>query len=315
MPSDRWTTVTAGLGACVVVVLLAQRGAEGLGLLVPLFLLAPLTLVPLGLRLVDRPEPEPLARRIGRQGQPLGAAGAVLSFIPPTGGAAAALASAWLLVAIALAAHGVGRLWRRRSLRLSELCIDAGLLALPVGAVALVLSRLGVGPLGFGEPIVLLTAVHFHYAGFATLVLTGLAGRALQGGAAWPRRLHAIAALGALTGTPLLALGITLSPGLELLGAATLVSGLLALSILLLGAVRPWPPSSPAQVLLAVSAVSVWVPMAFALAYAWGEFQGETAVGLIDMARAHGTLNALGFSLCGFLAYSLEPPAAAQPRA
>ena len=36
--------------------------------------------------------------------------------------------------------------------------------------------------LGFGDTIVLLTAVHFHYAGFALLLLAGLAGRRLRAG-------------------------------------------------------------------------------------------------------------------------------------
>ncbi len=35
----------------------------------------------------------------------------------------------------------------------------------------LVASRLGVEPLGFDEPIVLLAAVHFHFAGFVTAVM------------------------------------------------------------------------------------------------------------------------------------------------
>src|SRR2546427_2725107 len=38
--------------------------------------------------------------------------------------------------------------------------IDAGLLYLPVGAVWFIMARLGSQPFGFGDTIVLLTAVH-----------------------------------------------------------------------------------------------------------------------------------------------------------
>jgi hypothetical protein len=50
---------------------------------------------------------------------------------------------------------------------------------------------------------VLLTAIHFHYAGFALPLLTGLAGRALGG------RIARIASLGVIAGVPLVAFGIT----------------------------------------------------------------------------------------------------------
>ena len=76
-----------------------------------------------------------------------------------------------------VALHGLWRLWRG-SHRTSEVCLDAGLLYLAVGGTWTVIARAGLRPLGFPDLIVLLTAVHFHYAGFALLVLAGLvAGR------------------------------------------------------------------------------------------------------------------------------------------
>ena len=65
---------------------------------------------------------------------------------------------------------------------------DAGLVYLAVGGGWTVLAWGGLRPLGFAAPIVLLTAVHFHYAGFALPLLTGLAGRNLPRGV-WPARL------------------------------------------------------------------------------------------------------------------------------
>lgn len=293
MGRDSWP---AHAGAAVWLVLMAWRAADGLNLVVPLFLLAPLVLVPFGLRLVG----EGPWLRIARAAQPLGAAGATLSFLLPVGPAVAAVAAAWLAVAAVLALHGLGRLWSRRTLHLPELCVDVGLLALPVGAGALVLSRLGAMPLGFGEPIVLLTAGHFHYAGFATLVLTGRAGRAL----ATPRGAYRLAAVGTLTGTPMLAAGITLSPTLELAGAAVLVTALLLSSLITLSRIQPRLAPGLGRSLITVSAASVWVGMALAAAYAWGEFRGEPVLGLIDMARLHGCTKAIGYALCGLVGWA-----------
>ena len=57
----------------------------------------------------------------------------------------------------------------------------AGLVYLAVGGVWTVIARAGLRPLGFPDLIVLLTAVHFHYAGFALPVLAGLVARASGG--------------------------------------------------------------------------------------------------------------------------------------
>jgi hypothetical protein len=48
------------------------------------------------------------------------------------------------------------------------------------------------------------------------------------------------------------------------------------------------------------------VAMAFALAYAWGEFSERPRVSLAQVARIHGCANALGFGLCGLLGFALD---------
>lgn len=59
---------------------------------------------------------------------------------------------------------------------LPELAVDAALLYVPVGAVAL-LPHVGGISLRFRPIFILLTAVHYHYAGFVLPLVTGLAGR------------------------------------------------------------------------------------------------------------------------------------------
>src|SRR5262249_54537538 len=135
----------------------------------------------------------------------------VIAFLTPAGTLAALLASGWLLLAGLAALSGLLRLLARRNARADELCIDAGLLYLPVGAVWLLFSRAGLSPLGFGDTIVILTAVHFHYAGFAAPILAGLAGRwiAAVRPVLWP--LFRLVAVGVIAGIALVAAGITLA--------------------------------------------------------------------------------------------------------
>ena len=92
------------------------------------------------------------------------------------------------------------------------------------------MSRLGIQPLGFGDTIVLLTAAHFHYAGFAAPILTGLAGRILSDAPSTTRRLFVVAGIAITIGTPIVATGITVSPVLALVGTLIISLGLALLS-------------------------------------------------------------------------------------
>jgi hypothetical protein len=264
-----------------------------------LFLLAPLAVVPLGLRLAARPQDATRALWAARRLQPWAALAVVGSFLlGRRGPAAALLASAWLPVTLLVALHGWQRL-RGGTRQVAEVAVIAGCLMLPIGGGWLVLSRLGVIVLGFEEPIPLLTAVHFHYAAFATLVLVGLAGRFAGEGA-----VYRLVAAGAISGPPLLAAGITLSPRLEILAAAMLVLALSALAVLTLARIVP-RLRGPARVLLVFSSLSALGGMACALAYAIGEYTGVGIISLGRMARIHGPLNGLGFALAGLAGWTI----------
>jgi hypothetical protein len=272
-----------------------RRGDSPFWVVELLFLLAPLVLVPLALALLGEPGIEREARRL----QPGCALAALLSFLAPRGPAAAVLAAPWLAFTGLLALHGLARLRRRGLSPPAELAIDAALLFLPIGAGWLVLSRLGAAPLGFEEPIVLLTAVHFHYAAFTALVLIGLAGRALVGSSVYPGIVYAT-----IIGTPLVAAGITASPFLELVGTAAIAVALCTLATATLSRIVPRLPGAP-RVLLGLSASSILVSMPLALIWAAGRFLDQPTVALSTMARTHGTANALGFALCGLLGWTL----------
>jgi YndJ-like protein len=270
---------------------------HALGPIEILFLLAPLAVVPLALRLTAAAEDATPALSLARRLQPGAAVAVLASFLVRRGPSAAVLAGVWLVLTVLVAYHG----WQRRGRTMAEVAVSAGCLMLPIGGGWLVLSRLGVGAFGFEEPLILLTAVHFHYAAYATLVLVGCAGRVLG-----ESRAYRLIAGGAMAGPPLLAAGITFSPRLEIVAAGIIVVAVSGLGALTLVRIVPRVPPA-ARALLALSSVSALAGMACALAYAVGEFTGIGIISLGQMARIHGPLNALGFVLAGLVGWTLAP--------
>lgn len=282
-------------------------GLLPLGLIELTFLLAPLVIVPLGLELVAPPRNitirEPLYRW-ARFPQPFGAAFAVVSFCLPPGASAALLAFGWLVVCGLMGLCGLLRLWRDRTTSVEQICFSVGLLYLPIGGAWLVASRLGMNPMGFNEPIVLLTAVHFHYSGFAAPLLVGATGRAVNPVSGMKRGILRFATWGVIVAPALVALGFVVSPSLKLFSSYILAASLTGLSILTLEAL---PLNGPkiARTLLAISALSVPAAMMLVCVYAVGNFTGHELITIPQMAASHGILNSFGFVLCGLIAWTL----------
>ena len=304
--SVRVSAVSAGIGAALWSLFAAAglAGVLSLGPIPVVFLLAPLILVPLAFRLLLRGADSSVNPGLFRAAvllQPLAAGAVLLSFLLPPGVPGGLLAVPWLLLCLLLALAGLFRLFLGGFARLEEVAIDVGLLFLPVGGGWLLLSRLGASPIGFEEPIVMLTAVHFHFTAFLAPLLAGMAGRIVK-----KRGLYRLSVLGLLLGTPSLAVGWTLhSPGLKLAAVALLSLSLTLLALLGLrglGAIR----DGRAEGLLGLSFLSLLAGMALAFAYGLGEFRGTGGIAIPDMALAHGLANGLGFCLCGVLGWVLE---------
>jgi hypothetical protein len=141
-----------------------------------LFLLAPWVDVPLANSLIPPLDTQGMPDAQHRSIKwmvPPAALLATFSFFLPTGISAAFCAGAWLLVCALFTVSGLRRLWKYRTFSFSQFCFAMGEGYLIVGGTWLVTSRMGLQPVGFQEPIVLLTAVHFHYAGFLSAVLAG----------------------------------------------------------------------------------------------------------------------------------------------
>ena len=145
---------------------------------------AALVVVPLGLRLVPAGPGDPAggALRRARRCERPAAALLVAALLVPTGTVSAALSLPWLGLTVFLATIGLRRILAELpALALEESRADAALGFLAVGGGWAWIALAGGRPLGFGPTIVLLTAVHFHFAGFALGVIASCVRRARPG--------------------------------------------------------------------------------------------------------------------------------------
>ncbi len=282
-------------------------GTAPLGIIEQLFLFAPLVIVPVGLTLLGRqtrPRASQILTEAARLAQPIAAALVVVSLLIPRGTVAAALVIGWLLVAGLVGLSGLMDLLKGGFRHAEGWCFAAGRLFLPLGALGLSSSRLGSTPFGFQEPLVLLFAVHYHYTGFAVPLIAGAMGRAVER-STWDQRfLFPAITVGVIGGPPLIAAGFMSYRALIVIGVLFLAATLCLLAGLMYG--LSWVTSiRTAQVLLAVSATSLLISMVLACIYSIGEYRGNLLVDIPQMAWIHGSLNAIGFSLCGLIAGGL----------
>jgi hypothetical protein len=294
---------------------------------------AMLVIVPLALSLV------PTGDERGNAGlyrylvlvQPIAVVVTIASFFLEKGLLSASLSGAWLLVSGLAGLFGLTRLLVRGVLPAQEASIDAGLLYLPVAGVWLVIYRYGVQPFDYGETIILLTVVHFHFAGFAAPIIAGLVGRflatnnpkatinpnnsaALATGSNPPTKTYSALVLSIVAAMPLVAAGITFSPWLGLLGALLLSAGLVTLGVLTVRKVLPAIASPSARLLLLLAALSSCIAMVLACVYAYSIVAKTLILRIPTMAMTHGLLNAFGFTACSLLAWSIIIRVGGRPR-
>ena len=231
----------------------------------------------------------------------------LISALLDPGFLSAALASLWLVATGLFGLDGLIGLYRLRHSDLRTvptLSLLAGMIYLPIGAVWLIMSRLGIQPLGFGDTIVLLTAVHFHFAGFAAPVLAALTGYHL-GPSRTGQSLLLVAVVCVIAGTPLVAAGITASPTIALIGALIISIGLHCLALLNLVWIVPTLPSRLPKILLVISSLASIPAMLLAPIYAYSIVFQKLIIDIPQMAMTHGVANAFGFALCGLVAWVL----------
>ncbi len=306
----RWGVGSAmmGAGLWLVAPFVPVGAPPPIGSIEHLFLFMPLVAAPLALLLLsvllpsERPSSDGV-HAAARRAQPFAAAMVLASFFLPNGTLAGALAGGWLVVAASIAVGGARRAARAPGHHRANVSLLAAHVFLPIGAVWLVLSRLGVAPRDLTALTVFHATVHFHFSGFTLQILIAAAGLQLPDRAWWPSRLHRALAIGAAAGIPMIAAGnIGHSPALKFAGVSTMVASTIALAITSAAAARQ-APSRTARRMLLLSAASIAAGMALAGVYGIGELAGRGWIGIPRMVAIHGVLNALGFTLLGLLGH------------
>ena len=309
-PSESsWSQLSAGFGAAAwaSVAVLARAGIAPLGSIELIFLLAPLVIVPLGMELLRRDGAgrfDSIARRV----QPLCASLAIIALWLPPGRPAAILASGWMCLCSLLAVSPATNFlssspplpagWSRLRLIGALARID-----LLVGGAWFLASRFNIHPFRTQEPMVLLTAVHFHFAGFATAVICAAMLRFAQqhGLERWLKRL-----LPVVVGMPyVVAAGFVISPALKM-GAGVVFSASVAALAIALRFLAKHTQSESARLFLEIAAVGVFAGMVLSSVYAIADFRGRDGLPIPQMASTHGLLNAVGFCLPGLLGWLIE---------
>jgi hypothetical protein len=312
---DGWPRAWATMGAAVwaTIAVLARMRIAPIGEIELLFMFAPLVIIPLGMELGRQLERTTGAAgfflEAARRAQPAGAALAVWALWLAPGRTAALLAAGWMVVCLLMAAGGIVNLLRpslfrsRPSDACARIALNIARMDLAVGGAWLVASRLGMRPMGIQEPIGLLTAVHFHFAGFATATIAAamLKFRAPQGSNRWFGRL----VLGIAVLPYLVAAGFVISPALKMTAAVLFSAGVAALAVFLRSCSSQIKDVT-ARVLLQIASGAVFAGMIFSAAYAVADFTGSDILPIPLMARTHGVLNSVGFCLCGLLGWLVE---------
>lgn len=270
-----------------------------------ILIFAALVLAPLALELLDVDDcASPRLRSSIVVTQLPAALSLAASYAFEQGSIAAALAVPWLAWTGAVGACGSIRLLRQVRLARPESCLHVAMAYLVVGGFWTFLSRAGMAPLGFKPVIVLLTGIHFHYAGFVLPIACGLAAE---------RRFDRFAKTTCglvLISVPLTALGITASqlgapPFLETLSALAMTVGGVLLALLQLRAfadARPVP-----QAFATLSSSAVLYGMVFSAMYAVRFFGVAPWLDVPWMRVLHGTMNAFGFAPAALLAWVTRP--------
>ena len=311
---DLWAQISAAAGAAVWagMAVLAQMGLARIGAIELLFLFAPLVIVPLGMELGRVVGAAGRVAEVGRRLQPVGAAMAVVAMWMAPGKWAGSVALGWFVVCGLMAGAGVMELirapWRDagKSARATwtQSILAVARIDLAVGGAWLVASRWGMRPMGIQEPIGLLTAVHFHFAGFATATIAAATLQFAERRGEVGRWLRVV--VGLVIGMPIVvAAGFVISPGLKM-GAAILFSASVAGLAIAVRACGTKAEDGTARLLLQVAAGAVFAGMVLSGSYAVADYLGSEVLTIPQMARTHGVLNAVGFCLPGLLGWLVE---------
>ncbi|MDX6259333.1 MAG: hypothetical protein QOH84_1021 [Kribbellaceae bacterium] len=249
-----------------------------------------LVIVPLGLSLVNVPGGTTV-----RRWWPVAAVPGVISLWLGRGPLSITLASIYLAGTLALVVLASNDLVRRKRLRAREIALYTALATPAIAALALVAERSSYELFGFSLTVLSLTVAHFHFAGFAAALVACLVVESTTA------KTATAAAISVPLGTGIVLLGFFLGDPVELAGAAVLTAGMWLVGWTMWRRSRTADRSTKA--LLILSAATLMVTMLLALSWALGHVVATPYLPPRWMVATHGLANALGFALCGLLAW------------
>ncbi|MFT5386408.1 MAG: hypothetical protein ACI8X3_003484 [Saprospiraceae bacterium] len=171
----------------------------------------------------------------------------------------------------------------------------AAYLYLPVGIFWAIVDRFGIQLLGYDSTIILLTAIHFHYAGF---ILPQVTSWLIKN---FPVKYSRLLGLGIIAGIPLVALGISSShfhwpDWIEVASVTIFTSAAASVGILHIWAGIKSPGVLP-KVLFILGGLALLIGMTLAFCYGWRSVFVIETLTIPWMYAVHGTCNAVGFAL------------------
>lgn len=257
--------------------------------------LAVLVWVPLGLSLMGN-VPVLLTRLVFPT-----ALAVLVSLQLPAGWVAAVFALPWLLVCAILFVSGLEQLTKRGA---SDRAFSGAKIFILIGGLSILADRLALRPFGFDPAIILLTAVHFHYAGFIFLLLLGLAARSFT------NRVFPVAVWLALASVPLTALGITLTQLSRIFWVESLAAGLVVAAGWLgawgyLQVVVKMRGPLIARFCWTAMAIALIFSMTLSLGYALRPYLPLDFLSIPNMRAWHGSANAIGVAGLGLAGWVL----------
>lgn len=234
--------------------------------------------------------------------------GLLFALLPRPGNDSAYIAGGWLLWCGCMAGEALWKHLKNPLKDTGSICVTASGVFPLIGAAWLVAQRANWTPLGFDPLIVLLTAAHFHHAGFTLPLMAGLNAKASPG--CWTR----FSCVAILAGVPLVAAGITCTHFgvlrfVEPFGVTVLVLGALGVAVSQIRRGMENQHSGLVRAGFVISGVSLLSAMILAMGFGLRHVVPNWALTMPQMWMIHGTLNAFGFGLCGLLAWrgALKP--------
>lgn len=228
------------------------------------------------------------------------------SFVVGKGPYGGYLSVGYFITTLVIAMLGGLNILRFGIRRIEETVLNMGMIYLPVGGIWLVQSRFGTGLFGFTEPLVVLTAIHFHYSAYLTSVIVGNCGRLID-----PRRksysIYKVTATVYIIAILLVAYGISRSPIIELVGSFLLAGSVFTLAFLFLLKIIP-DVNMKIKFVLSIALISVLTSMVLAIYYAISIYFGLNWITIEQMVDYHGLLNGVGFAFFGVLGIIMLNP-------